>query len=110
MEVKAVLRHAKVGNLKAFPVAGLVRGKNVSQAIQLLSVQKKKSAMMLQKLIQSAAANAEKAQSIDVDRLFVKSVCVDRGPHRHSFMPRARGRASAILKKTSHISVVLAEK
>lgn len=110
MEVKAELKYARIGVLKTLPVVNLIRGKDVHKAIQILSVQNRKASKLICKLIQSGVANAEQKQTIDVDKLYVKSICVNRGPHRHSFMPRARGSASAIIKKTSHISVVLGER
>ena len=110
MEVKAELKYARIGVLKTLPVVNLIRGKDVHKAIQILSVQNRKASKLIYKLIQSGVANAEQKQTIDVDKLYVKSICVNRGPHRHSFMPRARGSASAIIKKTSHISVVLGER
>ena len=110
MEVKATLNSAKVGVLKTQPVINLIRGRNVNQAIQILSVQDKKASQLVYKLIQSAVANAENTKTMDVNKLYVKEIYVNRGPHRHSFMPRARGSASSIIKRTSHISVVLGEK
>ena len=110
MEVKATLKYARVGVLKALPVINLVRGKDVHQAMQMLSVQSRKASRLIHQLIQSAKANAEQRKTIDVDKLYVKSICVDRGPHRKTFMPRARGSASSIIKRTSHISVVLGER
>ena len=110
MEVKATLKSAKLGVLKAQPVVNLVRGRNVNQAIQILSIQDKKASKLIYKLIQSAVANAENNKTMDINKLYVKEIYVNRGPHRHSFMPRARGSASSIIKRTSHISVVLGEK
>ena len=69
-----------------------------------------KAARMLMKLLRSAAANAEERQVIDVSQLYVKQVCVDEGPSLKRFMPRAKGAASSIRKKQSHIQLVLAEK
>ena len=110
MEVKAELKYARIGVLKALPIVNLVRGKNVHQAVHILSLQNRKAAQLICKLIQSGRANAEQKKTIDVDKLYVKSICVNRGPHRKSFMPRARGSASSIIKRTSHISVTLGER
>ena len=110
MEIKATLKYARIGVLKTLPVVNLIRGKNIHQAIQILSVQNRKASKLIHKLIQSGMANAEQNKTIDVDKLYVKSIYVDRGPHRKSFMPRARGSASSIIKRTSHISVVLGER
>ncbi len=110
MEAKAKLRFARVGTLKARRVANVVRGKDVDEALKILTFMNKKPAQILKKLIQSAVANAEVKQVIDVDTLYIKKLTVDQGPHLHRFIPRAQGRASAIKKKTSHFNVVLDER
>ena len=97
---------------KARLVADLVRGKDVPDAIEMLAFTQKKSAPLIKKLIESAVANAEheagRAESnVDVDDLFVKTIYVDSGPMLRRFRPRAQGRATKVLKKTSHITVVL---
>jgi len=114
MQSKAVLRLARVSPQKARLVADLVRGKDVSQAIEMLQFSKKKSAGMIRKLIESAIANAEhKAErdnvNLDIDDLIIKEIFVDQGPTLRRFRPRARGMATRIQKKTSHITVVLDE-
>ena len=110
MDVKAVLKGAVIGRLKVLPVMNLIRGKSVDEACRILSVQRQKASPLLYKLIQSAMANAQQKKTIDVDNLFIKEIYVNQARHRKSFMPRARGRASAILKKSSHISVILGER
>ncbi len=110
MEARAKLRFARVGTLKARRVADVVRGKDVNEALKMLAFMNKKPAQMLRKLIQSAVANAEVKQVIDVDTLYIKKLIIDQGPHLHRFMPRAQGRASAIKKKTSHFHIVLDER
>ena len=112
MESFAVLKFARVSARKARLVADLVRGKDVSQAIEMLAFADKKSAPLIKKLVESAVANAEQAanrqsESLDVDDLFVKTITVDAGPSLRRFRPRAQGRATKVLKKTSHITVVL---
>lgn len=112
MESKAILRFARVSARKARLVADLVRGKAVPDAIEMLAFTQKKSAPLMKTLIESAVANAEHEasrgeQSVDVDALFVKSIYVDAGPALRRFRPRAQGRATKVLKKTSHITVVL---
>ncbi len=114
MESKAVLRLARVSPQKARLVANMVRGRDVSEALQMLQFTRKKSAEMIKKLIESAIANAEyKAErsnvAVDIDDLIVKEIFVDQGPTLRRFRPRARGMANKILKKTSHITVVLDE-
>ncbi len=70
----------------------------------------KKSGILIKKLVESAVANAEQKQVIDVDNLFVKTIWVDAGPQMKRYMPKAQGRASEIRKKLSHINVVLEER
>jgi large subunit ribosomal protein L22 len=113
MESKAILRFVRVSARKARLVADLVRGKDVSEAIELLSFADKKTAPILKKLVESAVANAEQGArrsnaDLDIDQLYVKTVLVDQGPTLRRFRPRAQGRATKILKKTSHITVELA--
>ena len=113
MESKAILRYARVSPQKARLVADLVRGKDVPEAMDILSFTDKKTAPTIRKLIESAVANAEQLASrdqtdLDIDRLFVQTITVDGGPSLRRFRPRAQGRATKILKKTSHISVELA--
>ena len=108
----AKLKFARVSARKARLVADLVRGRQVSEAIEVLTFTQKKSAPMIKKLVESAVANAEHSaqrdgETLDVDDLFIESITVDQGPSLRRFRPRAQGRATRILKKTSHISVVL---
>lgn len=110
MEVKASLKYARVGDQKARIVADMVRGKMVNEAIRILTHDNKKPSMLIKKLVESAVANAEKAQVIDVDNLYVKAIMVDKGPFIKRHMPRAQGRASLVKKKQSHISLVLDER
>lgn len=112
MESKAILRFVRISARKARLVADLVRGRFVPDAIEMLAFTQKKSAPLMKKLIESAVANAEheaqrEEQSIDVDGLYVKANHVDAGPALRRFRPRAQGRATKVLKKTSHITVVL---
>lgn len=110
MEVKAKLRNVRVGSQKARLVADLVRGKDVNDAIRILTHMDQKPALFFKKLIESAVANAEQKKVIDVDNLFVKHVSVDMGPSMRRFRPRAQGRATPVLKKSSHINVILDER
>lgn len=110
MESKASLKFARVGAQKARLVADVVRGKDVNEAVKVLTFLNKKSALLIKKLIESAVANADYKKTMDVDRLYVKSIWVDQGPVLKRFRPRAQGRAFGIRKKTSHINLVLEEK
>lgn len=110
MEVKANLRYARVGAQKARLVADAIRGKDVNEAIRILTFMKKKSAGMMKKLLESAIANAEDKKVIDVDNLYVKHVSVDQGPQLKRIMPRAQGRAFVVRKRQSHFNLVLDER
>jgi large subunit ribosomal protein L22 len=112
MESKAVLSLAHVSPRKARLVADLVRGRDVGDAIEVLTFTRKKTASLIKILIESAVANAEyKAkranEDLDIDNLYIKTIFVDQGPTQRRFRPRARGMATPIQKKTSHITVVL---
>ena len=110
MESKASLKFARVGAQKARLVADVVRGKSVDQALKTLTYLNKKSAELIKKLIESAAANAENKKTMNTDSLYVKTITVDGGPSIKRFRPRAQGRAFGIRKKMAHISVTLGEK
>jgi large subunit ribosomal protein L22 len=110
MEVKAFLRRVRVGTQKARLVADEIRGKDVNEAIKILSFMPKKSAEFMKKLVESAIANAEQKKVIDLDNLYVKTIYVDEAGDIKRFRPRAQGRAFMIRKKSSHISVVLDER
>jgi large subunit ribosomal protein L22 len=109
MEAKAVARHIRISPQKARLVADVVRGLEVDKAITTLRFMPKKGARILRKVIESAVANASQSQEIDVDTLYVKTIFIDGGPTLKRIRPRAMGRASRILKRTSHITVVLDE-
>ncbi len=112
MEARAIARYVRIGPRKARQVADCVRGKNVTEAYQILSLLKKKAADPINKTIESAVANAlnmEGAGHIDVDNLKVKSIYVDEGSTQKRFRPRAMGRASRINKRTCHITVIVDE-
>lgn len=110
MEVKAHLKFARVGTQKARLVADAIRGRDVNDAIRILTFMPKKTAVFMKKLVESAVANADQKKVIDVDRLYVKTVLVDQGPAIKRFRPRAQGRAFGIKKKSSHISITLDER
>lgn len=110
MEVKASLKNAKVGDQKARIVANMVRGKMVNDAIRILTYDNKKPSMIIKKLVESAVANADQKQVIDIDNLYIKEIMVDKGPFLKRYQPRAQGRAFVIKKKSSHISLVLDER
>ena len=110
MEASAKLSFARLSPRKTRLVVDMVRGKDIQTALNILRFSPQPSARLIAKLLSSAVANAEQKGVSDVDRLFVKTICVDGGPVLRRFLPRAMGRASKIRKPTSHISVVLADK
>lgn len=110
MEVKAKLRFARIGAQKARLVADMIRGKSINEVTRILAFEEQKAGKIIKKLVESAVANAEVKQVIDVDNLFVKTILVDEGPVIKRFMPRSQGRATEIKKRTSHINVVLDER
>jgi large subunit ribosomal protein L22 len=110
MEVTAKTRYVRVSPRKARLVTELIKGKKVQEALNILAFTKKASAKTLTKLINSAVANAQQNNQMDVDTLMVKRISVDGGPTLKRYLPRAMGRATKISKRTSHITVVLDEK
>lgn len=110
MAAKAKIKMIRMTPRKMRVVANEVRGKNVGEAIGFLTFCKRRAARPILKLIKSAVANADHKGGIDVDNLFVKELLVDSGPTMKRWMPRARGMATPILKKTSRVSVMLEEK
>ncbi|MDR5898995.1 MULTISPECIES: 50S ribosomal protein L22 [Vreelandella] len=110
MEVTAKLRGARLSAQKARLVADQVRGKPVAEALDLLTFSPKKAATLVKKVLQSAIANAEENEGMDIDELRVSTICVDEGMTLKRIKPRAKGRADRILKRTCHITVKVAEK
>lgn len=110
MEAKAIARYLRLTPRKARLVADLVRGKNVEEALNILTFTNKKAAPMLEKVLRSAVANAVNNFDMDEENLYVSHVVVDAGPLIKRLKPRAMGRADIIHKKTSHITVAVSEK
>lgn len=110
MEVAAHLRFARISPQKCRLVADQIRGLPVDKALNVLAFSPKKAAEMLKKVLESAIANAEHNDGADIDDLHVTRVFVDQGPAMKRIMPRAKGRANRILKRTSHITVAVGEK
>ncbi|HQV21541.1 MAG: 50S ribosomal protein L22 [Moraxellaceae bacterium] len=109
MEAVAKLRGAPISAQKARLVADLVRGKSVEQALNMLEFSTKKAAHFVKKVLESAIANAEHNNGADVDELKVATIFVDEGITLKRIMPRAKGRADRISKRTCHITVKVAE-
>jgi len=110
MEVAAILKGARLSAQKARLVADLVRGKPVEEALNILTYSPKKGAVIVRKALESAIANAEHNDGLDVDDLRVSTIFVDEGPSMKRIKPRAKGRADRITKRTCHITVKVADK
>lgn len=110
MEARAKARHVRISAQKARLVADMIRGQDVEPALATLDFMPKKAAVLIAKTLRSAIANAEDTQNVDVDSLFVKTITVDEGPTLGRYRPRAQGRATAIRKRSSHITVVVDER
>ncbi len=110
MEAFAKHNFARISPQKARLVADQIRGKSVDQALELLTFSNKKAADLIKKVLESAIANAEHNEGADIDDLNVAKIFVDEGPVMKRIMPRAKGRADRILKRSSHITVVVADR
>ncbi|WP_054025322.1 50S ribosomal protein L22 [Bacillus sp. FJAT-28004] len=109
-EAKAHAKYIRIAPRKAQLVADLIRGKQVGEAIAILRHTPKSASPILEKLLNSAIANAEHNYQLDVNKLFISQAFVNQGPTMKRFRPRAMGRASRINKRTSHITLVVSEK
>ncbi len=109
MEVSAKLRYLRIAPRKIRLVADSVRGKSAEEARNILQFTIKKGSEPLLKLLNSAIANAKSAHSKEAENLYISKITVDEGPKFKRWMPRARGQASEIQKKTSHITLILSE-
>ena len=109
MQAIAKLRHARLSAQKGRLVADQIRDLPVEKALELLTFSKKKGAQLIKGILNSAIANAENNEGADIDKLTVKTIYVDEGPTLKRIRARAKGRASRILKRTSHISIIVAE-
>jgi len=109
MEITAKHNRAAISAQKVRLVANQIRGMQVEEAEKLLSFSPKKAAGLVKKVLMSAVANAEHNEGLDVDELFVSTITVDEGPTLKRGRARAKGRGTKILKRTSHITVKVAE-
>ena len=107
--MRAKLRYLRIAPRKTRLVVDLVRGKDVEEAINILTFTRRAASEPVRRLVLSALANAEE-QDANVDRLFIETIYVDEGPTLRRFRPRAMGRATRINKRTSHVTCVLAER
>ncbi|WMY97282.1 MAG: 50S ribosomal protein L22 [Arsenophonus sp.] len=109
METIASYRNAKSSAQKIRLVANLVRGKNVSKAMEILTFSNKKAAFLIKKTLQSAIANAEHNNGININNLKIKKIFINEGPTMKRIFPRAKGHTDRILKRTSHITIIVSE-
>lgn len=107
MEVRAHLRYLRIAPRKVRLVIGLIRGMSVEQATDQLSVVPKRAALPILKLLNSAVANAEHNFQLEKKNLRIKSIVANEGPRLKRYRPRAFGRAAEILKKMTHVTIVL---
>ena len=114
-EARAVQRTARQSPYKMRLVIDQIRGLNVNKALELLSFSKKHAALQITKVLRSAVANAEQHarasnEALDVDALFVKKAIINEGPKLKRWTPAAMGRATPMIKRTSHVEIIVAEK
>ena len=110
MEAQAILRYARISPRKVSIVLDLIRGKDVATAMGILKTTHKSASEYLIKLLNSAVANAENNHSMDASKLYVSECFVCPGPTLKRIMPRAKGSADRILKRTSHVTLAVKEK
>lgn len=110
MKVKAVAKNIRIAPRKIRIVADLIRGKNIGEAYAILKFTPKVGADVLEKVLKSAVANAEHNYDMNVDDLYISEVFVDQGPTLKRIHPRSRGQAFSILKRSSHVTVVVKER
>lgn len=109
MQVIAKLKYVRISTKKALLVAQQVKGLPVEAALNILKFSPKKAAHIMRKVLESAIANAEHNEGADIDELRVSAVVVDAGPTQKRMRARAKGRGTRILKRTSHITVAVAD-
>ncbi|MCH8105839.1 MAG: 50S ribosomal protein L22 [Proteobacteria bacterium] len=109
MQTSAKHRHAKISAQKCRLVADQLKGLPVDKALTLLNFSSRKAAVMLRKVLESAIANAEHNDGADIDELKISSIFIDQGPTAKRMRARAKGRGNRILKRTSHITVTVAD-
>ncbi|MBO67590.1 MAG: 50S ribosomal protein L22 [Acidiferrobacteraceae bacterium] len=109
METKAIAKFVRISPQKCRLVADQVRKLPAGQALELLEFSPKKAAVLIRKVLESAIANAEHNEGADIDELRVSAIMIDEGPVLKRWRPRAKGRATPIIKRTSHITITVAD-
>ncbi|KOA19896.1 50S ribosomal protein L22 [Clostridium homopropionicum DSM 5847] len=110
MEARAIAKYVRIAPRKVAVVLDLVRGKNVNEAFAILKYTPKNAATIINKVLKSAVANAENNLNLDGKNLFIAEAYANQGPTLKRFRPRAQGRAYSIMKRTSHITLVVKER
>ncbi|WP_026883280.1 50S ribosomal protein L22 [Clostridium akagii] len=110
MEAKSIVKYVRISQMKVGVVLDLIRGKNVNEAFAILQYTPKDAAVVINKALKSAVANAENNLNLDVNSLYVADAFTGAGPTLKRFRPHAQGRAFKIKKRTSHITLVVKER
>lgn len=110
MEARAIAKYVRMSPQKVRVVLNLIKGKSVKEASAILQYTPREAAVVINKVLNSAVANAENNNALDTDKLYVSEAYVGQGPTLKRFRPMDHGKAFKILKKTSHITVVVKEK
>ncbi len=110
MEARAIAKYVRISPLKVHFICDEIRGKQVDEALSILKFTPKKGARILEKVLNSAVANAENNLNLDRDSLYVFQAYANDGPHMKRWRPKAKGMAHPILKRSSHIGVVVKER
>ncbi len=109
MDVRSITKYVRIAPEKARHIARLIHGKDVNEALALVKLSPRKAARLFEKTLNSAVANAENNHDLNRGSLVVKEATVGPGPTLKRFRPKARGMAGKILKRTSHLTVILTE-
>ena len=110
MDAKATAKYLRVSHIKLQPVVSLIRGKDLEEALNILKFTPGRGAEIVEKVVKSAAANAENNHSMNPDNLYVAEVYANKGPTMKRWRAGSKGRAFPILKRCSHVGVTLREK
>jgi large subunit ribosomal protein L22 len=110
MEVRASVQRVRISPRKARLVVDMVRGKKVTDAIEMMKFVPNRAAVDVERLLKSVAANAENNYDLDPNDLWVKAIYADDAPTRRRFKPKARGRVGRILRRSCHITVIAEER
>ncbi|MBW2556425.1 MAG: 50S ribosomal protein L22 [Deltaproteobacteria bacterium] len=109
MEVRAVTKYVRISPQKVRMIVGAVKGRPVEEGLEILKFMPQKAASIVEKTVKSAVANADQHPDVNLDSLVIRNITADQGPTLKRFKARARGRGTRILKRTAHITVILAE-